>query len=317
MHRLAICFTIHCVFNKLSVLGISEQDIRTNYAKSRASLAKSTWPSDHADVSRSKFTLGAGLPSGFDPADLKIATQTSLPMVQWIYTAGEDSEFLYVFGGPVISGCYVAKLDARTLEVLSSFKLPSALYIGGLLIHENGNVYCVQANRLYVFWSGDLTNSSVITIPYTDLNGNLIQTNGMLVTQDGYLVVKQWSYTLEDVLLFVSAREKLGRLLVAMIVVISTVVYFLPSGVVGENKTGVRSHVVSNLIRSLLIGSIIGCILWVSCILSGSYQIIAVFLTSYPLLIFSTLPGLDLHGLLPLSPRYLRRLRLPRWDSSG
>jgi hypothetical protein len=36
------------------------------------SLARSTWPSDHGDSSRTKFTVGAGLPKGFDQKDVKV-----------------------------------------------------------------------------------------------------------------------------------------------------------------------------------------------------------------------------------------------------
>lgn len=63
-------------------------------------------------------------------------------------------------------------------------------------MHENGNVYCIQSNSIYTFYNGDLTNYTMVDVP-TDLNSNSVQTNGMLVTSDGYLVVKQWAFNME------------------------------------------------------------------------------------------------------------------------
>lgn len=71
-------------------------------------------------------------------------------------------------------------------------------------MHKNGHVYCIHANVLYLFFNGDLTNMTSVRLP-SRLNGGIIQTNGMLVTQDGYLVVKQWSTILDDVLFYTSA----------------------------------------------------------------------------------------------------------------
>ena len=193
-----------------------------NYHNSRLSLASSSWPSDHADSSRSKFTIGAGLPMNFNPNDLKVMKQEATPFAQWIYTAGNNSDLLYVMGGNPMEGLYIAKLNSVSLELLEKVVLPPALYIGGLLIHGNGNVYCVHGNRLIVFHKGDLHNSNNITIPYRRLNGHLIQTNGMLVTQDGYLVIKQWSLILEDLQFFLSTKPQLMKLIMSLLLVSTT-----------------------------------------------------------------------------------------------
>ncbi len=87
--------------------------------------------------------------------------------------------------GGKIAGIYVARVNAFTLEVEQKVTLPRGLYIGGLLVHSNGNVYCMHANTLYTFWAGDLLNCTVTELPAVHLNGKMVQTNGMLVTQDG------------------------------------------------------------------------------------------------------------------------------------
>ena len=132
----AIAILCLCIF----VVARSSADINyfDSYIRSRSSLADTRWPSDHADVSRSKFTIGAGLPNGFDASKLNVITQRALPNSQWIYTYGSKSEYLYVIAGNVIPGAFIAKVDSQTLEVLQRFNLSISLYIGGLLIHENG-----------------------------------------------------------------------------------------------------------------------------------------------------------------------------------
>ena len=113
------------------------------YKKVRTSLADSSWPSDHADTARSKFTLNAGFPRDFKSSDVKMLTQPNISEAQWLYTAGSKSEHLYTIHGKSVSGA-ISKLDSQTLEVLQTFPLPPALYIGGLLMHKNGHVYCAH-----------------------------------------------------------------------------------------------------------------------------------------------------------------------------
>ena len=123
-----------------------------------------------------------------------------------------------------------------------------------------GHVYCVQSNRLVAFWDGDLHNNTVLTLPYKDLNSNLIQTNGMLVTQDGYLVIKQWNYILEDVLFFVYAKGALSKIFIAFIVIFSSVVYYLLNSNKSKKHT---SAYVPNVLIASLIGTDLAIITWV------------------------------------------------------
>ena len=123
-----------------------------------------------------------------------------------------------------------------------------------------GHVYCVQSNRFVAFWDGDLYNSTVLTLPYKDLNSNLIQTNGMLVTQDGYLVIKQWNYILEDVLFFVYAKGALSKIFIAFIVIFTSVVYYLLNSNTSKKN---NNTFVPNVLISSLIGTILAIFTWV------------------------------------------------------
>ena len=87
-----------------------------------------------------------------------------------------------------MSDLSIVKLDAISLAVMQRLSLPRSIYLGGLLLHSNGHVYCVHSNVLYVFWGGDLLNTTSVRLPADSLNGRLVQTNGMLVTQDGTYV---------------------------------------------------------------------------------------------------------------------------------
>jgi hypothetical protein len=133
--------------------------------------------------------------------------------------------WVYAIYGNNLKGSSIAKLDSLTLELLQTFDLPAALYIGGLLIHSNGHIYCMHSNTLIAFWDGDLTNYTSLKVPYTTLNGNLVQTNGMLVTQDGYLVIKQWSMVFEDLGLLVVAQPLILKLLLGLMIVAATGFY--------------------------------------------------------------------------------------------
>lgn len=197
-----------------------------------AALMKSTWPSDHGDSSRSKFTYGAGLPKDIQSNDLKVTEQTSVEKVQWIYTYGNDSETLFIMGGTIIEN-YAAKLDAITLEVQQKIDMEPNLYMGGMLMHGNGHVYAIHANTLYKFWYGDLFNSTKLKIP-SKMNGDIVQTNGMVISSDGFIVLKQWSYLLEDLHYFTTPVPFLKRLVIGLLVLGATVgVMMLP-----RNKSG-------------------------------------------------------------------------------
>lgn len=306
----------------------------------RLSLSGSTWPLDHGDAARSKYILDAGFPASihsllstlpdtsvipneggwsdiFDTTPeeidlqlkngeiLSVISNTKMLGVQWVYTAGENSEYLYLIVGDGFNGYSVLKLFSETLEILQTFKLSRALYTGGLLMHKNKHVYNIHSNRLTIFYNGDLTNYKTINlIPvtnytsqystlydsllaffnpnspsisyasdknsnpnehfllkladqinqnpslksfkfitkaleiltntnskenYNDLNDGVVMTNGMLVTQDGYLVVKQWSSTLLDTLLLASAKPSFFKLTFVILILSFLVISYIRS----------------------------------------------------------------------------------------
>jgi hypothetical protein len=161
---------------------------------------------------------------------LKVIEQNELPGAQWIYTYGDNNEYTFVMGGTIVS-TYVAKLDSKTLNILQKVYLKPAMYMGGLLMHGNGHVYGVQGNTLTVFWDGDLTNKTVMDLPLTgNLNGNAVQTNGMVVSSDGYLVIKQWSFILEDAALYLYVMPVVVKVVVGgMLALALLVVYLIPT----------------------------------------------------------------------------------------
>lgn len=176
----------------------------------------STWPSDHGDSSRSKYTLGAGLPRNFSSDDLKRVDNSEVGNAQWIYHAGD---VIYALGGSANS-LKVAKYDALNLETLQTYAMKPALYIGGMLLHENGHVYAVHGNTLYVFWDGDLSNSTMVNLP-TNLNSHsVVQTNGMVVTHDGLLVIKQWPYLIEDMTMVLYRFKIIPKIFMAILAIL-------------------------------------------------------------------------------------------------
>jgi len=201
-----------------------------------------------------------------------------LKFVQWIYTAGEDSKYIYLIGGLSVAGSYIAKLDSVTLEVLQKIDLSPALYIGGLLIHKNGNVYCMHSNKLYAFWDGDLTNSTSFKLP-SSLNGNAIQTNGMLVTQDGNLVVKQWNLILEDILLMVSAKSVFYKIYAAAFIGLLTIFMAVKYSQIKKNnpkKQGLEI-VVSQMMNGIVFSGIGGAIIWLMIVIAAFQYILGSF----------------------------------------
>lgn len=220
--------------------------------------------------------MNAGLPADFKQEDLKMIQNTELPLSQWIYTGGDNAQFVYVIGGPPAKGSFVAKLDAKTLEVLQKFPLSPALYIGGLLMHTNGHVYCMHSNKLIVFWNGDLTTYKMLKLP-SSLNGNIIQTNGMLVTQDGYIVVKQWDLIFEDILLAIAAKPYVAKIFFALFVVFGTISFGLKSRSNGKLDEGKQSSFLRILVSSALIGAVLGFIGWFAVVVSSFTSIVGSF----------------------------------------
>lgn len=204
----------------------SLEHVAEHRASMLSPLYESTWPTDHGDVGRTKFTLNAGLQKDYAHDDLSFIAQPSLPYSQWLYTHGVDSDILYVVSGTRTTQT-ISRVNSVTLEVLQQYSLPEAIYLGGLLMHKNGHVYCIQSNILYQFWNGDLTNVTSLRVP-TNLNGHLVQTNGMTITSDGYIVVKQWNFNLEDALYMKLSTDYLvAKITTAFFVIFSTIVVYL------------------------------------------------------------------------------------------
>ena len=126
------------------------------------------WPADHGDTARRKFVTGGGLPAALDPARIRTISNPELPYVQWMYTRGADERFVYGVPGAPGERAYLAKVDARTLQIRQKRFLPRSLYIGGALVHRNGHVYLVHGPRLYRFDQGDLDRFTTIPLPPTN-----------------------------------------------------------------------------------------------------------------------------------------------------
>ena len=176
-----------------------------------AGLFNTLWPCDHGDTARRKFTLGGGLPADFSAEDLTLQQNRSLPYPQWMYTRTQNE--LYVYGVPSDrKGLpYFARVDATTLQVHQKVELPRILYIGGALMHRNGDVYLVHGPRLTRFIQGDL--DAAVSVPLPMVNGCFTQYNGMTVAEDGNLILKGWAMTSRELGFFRRVVVALGAVL--------------------------------------------------------------------------------------------------------
>jgi hypothetical protein len=198
---------------------------------------------------------------------MQVMESEPLKQTQWAYTAGENSEFLYTMSGSAIKGLTVSKSNSVTLQVLQSVTLGPGLYIGGMLAHANGHMYCIHANSVIVYWNGDLYNSSVRLLP-TSLNGRLVQTNGVIVTSDGLLAIKQWALIPEDMFLYIYTFLSIPvvAFLAALVLLGVVTVYKL------TRKAGLPSPVFFGLTFGVVLGGFfVLCIFMLLFILLGFY----------------------------------------------
>lgn len=163
----------------------------------RPGLYPSLWPADHGDVERSQCAIHGGLPTGVKEGDLKLTTNPELYHPLFLYTRNPDELFVYGRGEMMGKGNYVARVDARTLEIRERLALPFTPYVGGGLVHESGDVYLVHGTRLYRFPQGRLDPPQVRQLPL--INGVMTVYNGLTVASDGVLILKGWAVTREDV----------------------------------------------------------------------------------------------------------------------
>jgi hypothetical protein len=227
---------------------------------SRSSLQTSTWPVDHGDTARSKYTFDAGLPAGVKEQDVKIMSNLNLKGVQWLYTGGKNSEWIYAMSGDSIQGFKVSKINGTTLEIVQQYDLQRSMYTGGMLIHRNGHVYAIHSNNLYVFWNGDIDNNTMVRLP-TDLNGKFTLTNGMLVTHDGYLLVKQWSFHVGDLPLILASKKILKKVhtsLVGIFVILFFAILYRKTSVTERSTTKMVAYAFIATFFGYLFASFLG-----------------------------------------------------------
>lgn len=74
------------------------------------SLSSSSWPLDHGDSARSKMSINAGFGGDISAVNLGVKVNSDLSLVQWVYTAGKDSEWVFLIRGDALSGFFVDKL---------------------------------------------------------------------------------------------------------------------------------------------------------------------------------------------------------------
>lgn len=117
-------------------------------------------------------------------------------------------------------------------------------------MHANGDAYGIHSNQLYRFKDLDLNNPTVVSVP-TTLNNKFVLTNGMLVTQDGYLVIKQWSFNISDLGMFCIGKQIMFRVLSAVCLVCLTIAYFI------TRKPYTIGKVISKIITALIIAGIV------------------------------------------------------------
>lgn len=192
-----------------------------------AGLYPSLWPCDHADTERTQCVSGAGLPAGFDPAKARVDRNPAVYYPVFMYH--RDPEELYVYGRGKAVGkpSYVARVNPRTLEVSQRFELPFAIYVGGAVMHANGNVYVVHGCTLYRFLGGDLDKVQSVGLPLT--NGLFSCYNGVTVASDGHLLVKGWAIDIRDREVL-DAPIRLGVALLALVLITTLpLIYLAPA----------------------------------------------------------------------------------------
>lgn len=158
------------------------------------------WPADHGDSARRKYVLDGGLPNNLDPSKISTLENPELPYPQWMYTRGAEDLFVYGVPDRLLDTPYFARVDPQTLEIKQKIDLPWILYMGGALVHANGDVYLVQGPHLYRFPGGDLSRAQSRMLP--QLNGMFTQYNGLTVTDDGMLILKGWSINAREMAIF-------------------------------------------------------------------------------------------------------------------
>ena len=173
----------------------------------------SIWPVECGGPRRQKLVAGSGL--NCDPGEQFSSTSRNTGGWAVMLIRRGEGELFLLCGASVngkippidlskqsdqdFSKGWVERLDPTTLEpVATSTKLSSGgfLWCGGLLAHENGDLYLINGNYCYRL-SSDLANIKAevrlpVNAPY----------NGLLVFQDGNLITKNLGHASENICLF-------------------------------------------------------------------------------------------------------------------
>lgn len=146
--------------------------------------------------------------------------------------------------------------------------------MGGMVVHKNGHLYCIHSNRLIKFQDGDISKAIQRNIPHS-LNHGLVLTNGMVVTQDGYLVVKQFSFNVADLPFIILSKTKTIKILVAIAFCVCPLCWFIMFS--GRKDKPSMAQKLGRISISVLIGGLVSLCLWVIVLMYGMKQQIGYF----------------------------------------
>lgn len=190
---------------------INRSALTTEQPGYRASLYKTTWPVDMANLNRSDTVVNAGLPQGFTCEDVRVDT-VEMPFPVFAYT--RDLDEVFVLGGlPSILEDYDSKIDglpagtSPTEPHLTKYNPQTGettqldltlgdgyTYIGGALIHENGYVYVVSQAYIYKINPDSMTIAAGRELPKAPFPGNFTTIyNGLSSSSSGHLLTKFFS----------------------------------------------------------------------------------------------------------------------------
>lgn len=189
----------------------------------RPGLYPTLWPCDHGDVQRSQCSVGGGFAPGVKQEDITSVTNEELYHPLFLYTRNSDELFVYGRAEGFRKGNYFARVDSKTLEVRERLRLPFTPYVGGGLVHENGDVYLVHGTKLYHFAQGRLAAAQVRDLPL--VNGFFTVYNGVTVASDGRLITKGWAVTREDVP--VVPRRQIALMLLGLLLMVGGILVAL------------------------------------------------------------------------------------------
>lgn len=177
----------------------------------RASLYRTAWPADMANLNRSNSVVNAGLPRDVRAEDIAVET-VEMPFPVFSYTRNDDQVFV-VGGTPFILDRYVSAIDGQSRgrtraephitrytpqtgeQVRIALDRGDTLrYVGGALVHANGSVYAISQAHLYRIDADTMTIVKSVDLPRAPFPaGRSTIYNGLSVSRDGHLLTKYFS----------------------------------------------------------------------------------------------------------------------------